>query len=423
LWTKLPANKENKVESIYVKIMIKTTILMTILFWNCQNLFAQKGIFGFDKEIEPYIDYIKEQQDEPISFLLQKLKTHDVIVFGERDHRDITQYYFIENLINTEEFYKQVSTIYTEVGSSNFNDTLNNVLQNSSLSYDKIEKLLIGIYREISYQGIWEKYNFYYLLKTVYDFNKLHPDYLISVKMTGHPFDWNEITDTVLCKLKTDEVEANYDKSMAEFFLKSFEENQNSVRNKAFVIMNYPHSLRKFTSKENITYERMFGAYINRKLSDRVYYVIVNPYTLTLQPVANGKWDAAFKYCDNKTIGFDFQNSPFGKDTFDVWWTANGILSFEELYDGMIYINPASECENVTGIPGFIDKRFAKEYMRRKKLRMYYNGQEYKTKLRWEKEEYNNLRSLTVHDYIEKVYGKDRSNCYETIVNKWLMFE
>ena len=404
--------------------MIKKIIIVIIFFWSCLHISAQTTISGFDKEIDPYIDFIKKQETDPISFLLQKYKIHDVIVFGEREHRDITQYYFIEKLINTEEFYKQVGTIYTETGSSNFNDTLNKVLQNSSLSYDKVEKLLIGIYREISYQVIWDKYNFYYLWKVVYNFNKLHPDYPISIKMTAQPFNWNEITDTTLCRLKTDEVEENYDKSMAEFFLKSFEEEQDTDRNKAFVIMNYPHSLRKYTSKDNITYEKMFGTYINRKLSDRVYYVIVNPYiSATVQPVANGKWDAAFKYCDYKNIGFDFQNSPFGKDTFDVWW-GNGILNFEELYDGMLYVNPTQECELVTGIPKFIDKGFVKEYLRRMKLRMYYHtGKECKITLKEEKASYNNIRRRTVHDDNEFLYGKDKSKSYDTAVNQWLTFE
>jgi hypothetical protein len=403
---------------------MKKNISVLLLLVSFLNISAQERISGFNQEIESYIAFIKKQHTDPILFLLQKYNTHDVIVFGERDHRDITQYYFLEKLINTEEFYKQVGAIYTEVGSSNYNDTLNTVLQNSSLAIDEAEKLLLGIYRDISYQAFWDKYNFFYLWKVIYNFNRLHPDYPISIKMTSPRFDWNEITDTSLCRLKTNEVEENYDESMAGFFLKSYAENQDTIRKKALVIMNYPHSLRKWTSQKNITYERMFGTYISRELSGRVYFVIVNPYTInTLQPVADGKWDAAFKYCDPKNIGFDFQNSPFGNDTFDVW-SANGILNFEELYDGMIYINPTSECENVIGVPGFIDKGFEKEYMRRIKLRMYVvRGENYKTKIKWEKENCNNLRTRTIHDDIKNRYGNDQSKCFDTVVNKWLLLE
>lgn len=385
---------------------------------------AQTTISGFKPQIGAYVDFIREQHNDPISYLLDKYKAYDVIVFGERDHRDITQYYFLEKLINTEQFYKQVSVIYTETGSSNYNDTLNKILQSHILNDAELEQKLIEIYREISYQAFWEKYNFFYLWKTIYYFNQSHPDYPISIKMTSYPFDWSKITDTAICRIKTDEVEKLYDKSMAEYFLKDFSEIKDSARNKAFVIMNYPHSLRKWTSQKNITYERMFGTYINRELSDRVFFMIVNPYIAnSLQPVADGKWDAAFKYCANKKIGFDFKDSPFGKDTFDVW-SANGLLSFEELYDGMIYINPASEGENVLGIPGFIDRKFAKEYLRRIKLRMYiYTGEEYKTKKKWEKESCNNIRRRTVHDDIKDMYGNDESKCFDTIVNKWLTFE
>ena len=403
---------------------MKKIILTITLIWSLLNLSAQIKISGFTPEIEPYVSFIKEQNTEPITYLLEKYKYHDVIVFGERDHRDITQYYFLEKLINTEEFYRQVSTIYTEVGSSNYNDTLNKVLQNTSLSIAEAEKQLIGVYRDISYQAFWDKYNFMHLWKVIFKFNQSHPDYPISIKMTSHPFNWKEITDTTICRIKSNEVEENYDESMAEYFLKQFEEQQKGERNKAFVIMNYPHSLRKWTSQKNITYEWTFGTYINRELSDRVFYVIVNPYRFnSFQPVADGKWDAAFKYCENKKVGFDFQNSPFGKDTFDVW-SANGILSFQDLYDGMVFINPTAECENVIGIPGFVDRKFANEYVRRIKLRMFiYTGKEYKTRKSWEKAGCNTIRTRTVHDDIKYMYGNDKSKQFDAVVNKWLLFE
>ncbi len=388
------------------------------------NLSAQNKIIGFKPEIEPYINFIKEQQISPITYLLEKYKTYDVIVFGERDHRDITQYYFLEKLINSEDFYKQVNIIYTEVGSSNYNDTLNKILQNDFLSEAEVDQKLIEIYREISYQAFWDKNNFLYLWKTIYKFNLSHPNYPITIKMTSHPFNWHEILDTTICRVKTQEVEVNYDKSMAEYFLESFDENQNNKRNKAFVIMNYPHSLRKWTSDKEVTYSDMFGAYVEKVLEGRVCYVIVNPYRInSLQPVANGKWDAAFKYCDYKNIGFDFNSSPFGKDTFDVW-SANGILSFENLYDGIIYVSPTSQCKNIIGIPGFIDRKFGKEYLRRIKLRMYiYTGKEYKTKIKWERESCNTVRVRTVQDDNEFMYGEDKSKYFDSIVNKWLIFE
>ncbi|PKP01381.1 MAG: hypothetical protein CVU11_15425 [Bacteroidetes bacterium HGW-Bacteroidetes-6] len=403
---------------------MKTTILMFMLIWSCLNLTAQQKISGYSPEIEPYIGFIKEKQTSPATYLLEKFKTHDVIVFGERDHRDITQYYFIEKLIYMEEFYKQVSVIYTEVGSSNYNDTLNKILQNQFLSETEVDRKLLEIYRDISYQGFWEKYNFFYLWKTVFHFNQSHPEYPISIKMTSHPFDWNEITDTAVCRMKTNEIEKNYDEAMAEFFIKNFEENEGKERSKAFVIMNYPHSLRKWASKKGDIIESFFGSYINKKYSDRVCFLIVNPYTInSLQPVAHGKWDAAFKYCEYKNIGFDFRNSPFGKDTFDIW-SENGILSFEELYDGMIYINPTSECESVIGIPNFIDKKFAKEFVRRIELRSYaYRGEVIKTKIRWEKEYCNNKRSHTIQFDIEYMYGDDKSKYFENVVNQWLLFE
>lgn len=183
---------------------------------------GQDNIAGVHPEIQPYIDFIKIQNRSPLNYVLDKLDSHDVLVFGERDHSDITQYYFIETLINQAEFYERVGVIYTEAGSSLFNDTLNSLLQNYKLTDTELNEHLIGIYREISYQAFWEKYNFFYLWKTVFQFNKTHPDFPLRIEMLSPPFDWSEIRDTASCRLKTEEVEKNYDQYMANYFLQSY---------------------------------------------------------------------------------------------------------------------------------------------------------------------------------------------------------
>lgn len=400
-------------QNIRIKIVF-WVLFIGITFFN--PVLSQNKIVSYKPEIKSYIDYIKTQTESPFSYILEKFKSFDILVFAERDHRDITQYYFIEQLINIPEFYQQVGAIYTEVGSSNFNDTLNKVLHNYSISEEAINKKLIEIYREISYQAFWDKYNFFYLWKVVYKFNKAHPDYSISIQMTSHPFDWQEIKDTTSCRIHTNEVEKNYDKKMAEFFIKSYAEFNNSKRSKAFVIMNYPHSLKKWTSSNNTTYERMFSSFINQVYSDKVCYIMANTYNLNnFMPVSNGKWDAAFKFCNFPSIGFDFKNTPFGVDTFDVWPSKKGILTYENILTGIVFINPTNECKNIIGIPEFLDKQFAEEYIRRLKLRMYYfKGKEYKTKLKWEKKYCNKQRTFTVYD---------ENNKFDKTINQWLLMD
>jgi hypothetical protein len=385
---------------------------------------GQEDIVGFQPEIQPYIEFIKKQNQSPLNYVLDKFDSNDVVVFGERDHRDITQYYFIEDLINQPEFYEKVGVIYTEAGSSNFNDTLNSILQNYNLNDKELEKQLLEVYRDISYQAFWANYNFFYLWKTVFQFNKTHPDFALRIEMLSPPFNWNEIRDTTSCRLKTEEVEKNYDSFMANYFLQRFSSRQELVRNKALVIMNYPHSLKKWTSKANITYEKFFGAFINRQLPGKVCAIIVNPYTINFQPVADGKWDAAFKFHNYPKIGFDFINSPFGKDTFDVWPVEKGILSYQDLYDGMIFINPTNSVENVIGIPGFIDKNFADEYLRRIKLRMLiYTKKEYKTSKISERIYCNNKRSFSVYEDVKQMWGKNPDRDFDKQINQWLIFK
>lgn len=404
--------------------MMKNLLIILALMLS-SNFLSSQEIIGYKPEIKDYIEFIEKQSQQPIDYLLSKYKTNDVIVFGERDHRDISQYYFIEELINKEEFYTQVGVIYTEIGSSNYNDTLNKTLQDYSLEEKELDEILVGIYRDISYQVFWDKYNFMYLWKTVYKFNKNHQEYPITIEMTSHTFDWNEMQDTASCRIATDEVESYYDASMAEYFLSSYSKIHKQQRNKAFVIMNYPHSLRKWVSTEGKVYTDLFGSHITKDNYYNVFFVIANPYRISMYPVVEGKWDAAAKYCGNPIIGFDFKNSPHGKDTFDVWpLRAKGKLSYKELYDGIIFINPINECENTIGVPGFISRKFAKEYLRRMNLRMYcINRSDYKSKYRWEKQSCNYLRIRTVDMDFEYFYGKDSVLNFNGTVNQWLEIE
>ncbi len=50
-------------------------------------------------------------------------------------------------------------------------------------------------------------------------------------------------------------------------------------------------------------------------------------------------------------------------------------------------------------------------------------GQEYKTKIKWENEYCNQIRTLTVHDDIKFMYGEDKSKYFDTVVDQWLLFE
>jgi len=53
---------------------MKRIIVIMLLIWSCQIVWAQNNISGYEPEIEPYIDFIKDQHQTPASYLLQNIK-------------------------------------------------------------------------------------------------------------------------------------------------------------------------------------------------------------------------------------------------------------------------------------------------------------------------------------------------------------
>lgn len=345
---------------------MKHAVFFSFWFLGLCRLDAQVPPAAFKPEIAPYVDFLKTQSVQPGDYLLQQYDQYDIVVFCERDHRDLTQYYFLAELINDPRFYTRVSTIYTELGACNYNRELNQVLTDTLSSEKAIEARLISIYRDISYQVIWDKYNLFWFMREVYRFNRQHAGYPISIEMTSHEFDWSSITDSAMYRRKFEEVESMYDTSMASFVTSHFRAKQVEKRNKALIIMNYPHTLVRWTNPKNKTFEKQFASYLNKALPGKACYIMVNPARLNTSPVAGGKWDAAFKACGYPKVGFDFKNTPFARDTFDVWPPKNtGPLLFGDLFDGFIYINPTHDMQYAIGFPGFVDRKFSKVLLER----------------------------------------------------------
>ena len=65
------------------------------------------------------------------------------------------------------------------------------------------------------------------------------------------------------------------------------------------------------------------------------------------RPIHKGKWDLAIEINENKPFGFDFKNTPFGKDHFDLI-PFGGTIKYEDIFTGMIFFRPHSEMKEVT---------------------------------------------------------------------------
>ena len=65
----------------------------------------------------------------PKEYIFKLFEKSDIVVLGERDHRDTVQYDLIHDILADPRFAEQIGYVYTEVGSYNMNDDVNRLLQ------------------------------------------------------------------------------------------------------------------------------------------------------------------------------------------------------------------------------------------------------------------------------------------------------
>ena len=383
---------------------MNNSLIFIICFFACffkTNLLAQRA------EVIPYINFIKENQTHPVDYVFQLFEKYDIVILGERDHRDLHQYELVEKIISDRRFIENVGNIFTEIGSYNKTEWANQVLKGEYGSYDDFENNLRPLYREFeSWNLIWEKYNCWYFLSSLYRINnKLEPSQKINLFFTDVPFDWNE------CHTREDWLtfEQNLgvrfwrDSIMGHNMITEYNKilnDGNSIRKKALVILNVWHANQSPTT-ENIT-NRSAASHIFNEYPGKVANVMIN-YMANQNGrncfVVDGKWDAAFLALDDPSVGFDFKDSPLGMDKFDLFKRLSENIKYQDIFTGFIFYGGITSWNIVIGVPGIIDDDFADELMRRYQI-LFPNR---KTTIEIQKRYYNVVRTYKAWDFSDKM--------------------
>jgi len=92
---------------------------------------------------------------------------------------------------------------------------------------------------------------------------------------------------------------------------------------------------------------------------------------LIYELIQDGKWDASFKFLEFDNIGFDFKNSIFGKDDFDLQKIIN-VNSYSAVFDGFVFYKAIEKHDLIDYHNGLISKDFEKEFFRRLIIQLEY---------------------------------------------------
>ena len=347
------------------KLIILLYIIGVTISVNAQN-----------QTLKDYVQYVNNHSSTPIEYIFKLFEQSDIVVIGERDHRDTVQYELILDILKDPRFAKEIGYVYTEVGCVNRTSEVNKLIKGKFQNNEDFMNHLYSYLRtgEVFYP-LWEKYNRVQFLKGLYEINRDNRR-KITLGLTDCAFSWSDISSAQEYKDFYYSSACEYrDSTMAANFAQMFEQQKpKKGKRKALIITNQPHAINATMAKR--TYHRQGKWLKERYGQDNVKIVIFNwaEYRFydgkTFPLIAGGLWDAAFEVIDCKPIGMDIKGTPFGNTPY--LDPAYKNLRWEDVADGIIYYKPFYETIVTVGIPNIIDSGFESEFMRR--IRIYYEA-------------------------------------------------
>ena len=329
-----------------------------------------------NQTLKDYVQCINNHSSTPIEYIFKLFEQSDIVVIGERDHRDTTQYELILDLLKDPRFAKEIGYVYTEVGCMNRTSDVNKLIKGSFNTDEDFMNHLLSYLRtgEVFYP-LWEKYNRVQFLKGLYEINR-NSRKKITLGLTDCEFSWSDISSAEEYKDFYYSPACEYrDSTMFANFSQMFKHQKpKKGKRKALIITNQPHAINATMTKR--VYHRQGKWLKERYGQDNVKIVIFNwaEYRFydgkTFPLIAGGLWDAAFEVIDCKPFGMDIKGTPFGNTPY--LDPAYKNLRWEDVADGIIYYKPFYETIVTVGIPNIIDSGFESEFMRR--IRIYYEA-------------------------------------------------
>jgi hypothetical protein len=322
-----------------------------------------------------YVDFLSKEHLSPNDYIMKLFETNDIVILGERDHRDTTQYDLILELLSDERFINTVGHVYTEVGVVNKTALANEVLRKQYASSADFDRAFFTLYKDLDFNPLWDKYNIYKYFKGIYNINKSLPEERkLTVGLTDCAFDWSGMTGQAYSKFENGlnkNVAITRDSIMAYNFFQLYEKQiPINGRKKALLIQNQPHA-----TNHNLTFNghriKSTANFIKNAYGDNVKIVLLNWYIwgswgfnpTKVELVDNGRWDAAFELTNQKSVGFDLINSPFGNTQYHENYNQN--IRYCDIADGFIFYKPFYAFVGAIGIPNIVEPEFSDELIRR----------------------------------------------------------
>jgi len=311
---------------------------------------------------------------------VELFEKYDLIVRCERFHPEVTQYDLIHARAADPRFQQQAGHIFMENGTRTLRPLVESFLIDDTLTESQAQEQLRRIFRDFDWGGSSSRINVYEFFQKVHRLNRSLPkDRRVHLYPSDLDFDWSQATPESHSALRRQL--GRRDQIMADNIVATFNEIRTSAtRNKALVVMNYRHAfphLHVERGGKSRTFENTAG-FLMAAYPGRVANVMMNNARVlpgssdnhaVISAIQDGKWDAAFAALGHPSVGFDFQESPFGADEFDYFAVPFSIgKKYEDVFTGYMFFQPLDAHRMAFSIPGLLDPSFVDEMLRRGRI-------------------------------------------------------
>jgi len=351
------------------------------------NDFKIRAMSGMDEvstDTLAFVNYAKKNGQDPKAFLLDKLANHQLVIYGEL-HKRKASWDLLQSVLNDPLFAKNTGTVFLEM-SSNEQDKLNLFFAGKTLD----KELLLDIFRGVQTEG-WDDRGMYEFAIGLWNLNqKLTLNQKIKVILAdiARPYSTLRTTEEFNNHFNNGKDRNEKMADMVEAGLKSRSDNRG-----ALFIVGAAHAFKarvaiggNSSAPVGAIPKISAGAQLKERLSDSNVYITfthsarINNVGSVSGLTRKGIFDYAFAQTGNKPMAFNLKDSPFGKERFDSFLELDfveGIGSYENNFDGYIFLMPLRDEGARYLLPELMTADFLKELKRRAVLMGYDDWKEY----------------------------------------------
>lgn len=334
---------------------IKALTTLLLIFANC-FLFAQENF-------EKLAGIIKTKSVSPEEYVIQKFKTNDVVLLGER-HIVKQNLLLVQRLIPL--LYAQgVHTIGMEFGAYE-NQRLMDSLTTARNFNDKLaEKMMFD------YNVTWAYREYVDVARAAWAFNQTLPKSAKPFRILNlsYIYDWEKFNG----KRDAETMRAVFPKGTVDKFRADVIEREVlAKKGKILALVGTPHAYTKygspyflFNSDNFCSFDHSWlGNRLYEKHPGRVFNILLHQSFMkktgeTYQPISplDGLMEKLMQANQNKPAGFDLINSDIGKlEDASINSTCYKNFTIGQLFDGYIFLAPLSELDGCTIIEDFVNE-------------------------------------------------------------------